>query len=179
MTDKTIIWRSPQGWRLEAIPQIRPDGEAEEKGVVRHPGSVALVPLDEKGEVLMLRQYRVSLDQAILEIPAGTRGWDEEWGVCAQRELREETGFRASRLIPLGKIWPAPGLTDETMHLFVASELTADPLPQDYDEKIEVVRLPLLKLVDMALDGRLEDAKSVVAILRVKKWLEVQSVGRR
>ena len=65
------------------------------------------------------------------------------------------------------------------MRLFVASELSPDPLPQDFDEQIELARIPLIKLVDMAYDGRLWDAKSVVALLRVKKWLELQSVGRR
>lgn len=179
MRETNVVWQSPKDWRLEVVTLSRPDGQTEEKGIVRHPGAVALVPLTEKGEVLMLRQYRLALDQTILEIPAGTRGWEEEWRACAQRELREETGFRAGRLVELGDIWLAPGLSDEQMRLFVATELTSDPLPQDFDEQIELASIPLIKLVDMAYDGRLWDAKSVVALLRVKKWLEVQSVGRR
>jgi len=85
---------------------------------------------------------------------------------CAQRELREETGFRAAEMTPLGEIWPAPGFTDERMALFLATGLTPDPLPMDIDEDIVVETWPLAELAAMAIDGRLEDAKSVVSVLR-------------
>jgi ADP-ribose pyrophosphatase len=120
----------------------------------------------EEPQVLMLRQYRFAIDQTILELPAGTRGWEEEWLPCAQRELREETGYRAERFTPLGDVWPAPGLSDELMKIFLVSELIADPLPADMDEVIELQIVPLAELVPMALDGRLRDGKSIVGILR-------------
>lgn len=146
-----------------------------EKGVVDHPGSVLLVPvrpLPDDYELLMLRQYRHALDQTILELPAGTRGWQEEWLVCAQRELREETGYRAERFTDLGEIWPAPGLSNERMRLYVAQELSADPLPGDADEQIEVTPMRLSDLVTMAYDGRIQDAKSIVGILRTTAFLQ-------
>ena len=95
-----VQWQG-KSWRLRVVDQILPDGTTAEKGVIDHPGSVVIVPLDGE-QVLMLRQYRLSLDQGILELPAGTREGDEPWLTCAQRELREETGYQAAEWISLG-----------------------------------------------------------------------------
>ncbi|MDJ0753869.1 MAG: NUDIX hydrolase [Ardenticatenaceae bacterium] len=175
MTKSKTIWQTTNGWRLETVDLQRPDGQLEQKGIVRHPGAVVLVPLTAAGEVLMLHQYRLALDREIIEVPAGTRGWEEDWLLCAQRELREESGHRADHFIELGDLWPAPGVSDELMKLFLATELTPDPLPQDFDEDISVRPYPLPELVTMALDGRLQDAKSVAAILRAHHHLEASN----
>ncbi len=163
-----IVWEG-SSWRLR-VHSISATGEEPiEKGIIEHPGSVVLVPIrdTEAGpEVLMLRQYRLTLQTTILELPAGTRGWQEEWLDCAQRELREETGYRAGSFEGLGRCWPAPGITDEVMAVYLAKNLETDPLPQDVDEIIEVQPVLLNELVKMALDGRIQDAKSVVGILR-------------
>ena len=138
------------------------------KGAIEHPGSVVLVPVRagvNGHEVLMLRQYRAALDETILELPAGTREWGEAFLPCAQRELREETGHRAAQFVLLGKTWPAPGLSNELMALYLALDLSPDPLPGDVDEVIEVVPMPLADLVEMAQNGRLRDGKSVIGIL--------------
>ena len=108
----------------------------------------------------------LALGTTLFELPAWTRDPGEPWLQCAQRELREETGFRAAEMTPLGEIWPAPGFTDERMALFLATGLTPDPLPMDIDEDIVVETWPLAELAAMAIDGRLEDAKSVVSVLR-------------
>ena len=138
-----------------------------ERGAIRHPGAVVLVPVLSMGddpELLMLRQYRHVLDETIIELPAGTCGWDEEWLLCAQRELREETGYRAETFTKLGQIWPAPGLSDELMMLYLATELTPDPLPADADEQIEVQPFRLSALVQMINDGRIQDAKTMIGV---------------
>lgn len=140
-----------------------------------HPGSVVLVPLrplPDDYELLMLRQFRHALDQTILELPAGTRGWQEDWLVCAQRELREETGYRAEKFTDMGEIWPAPGLSNERMHLYMALGLSPDPLTGDPDEQIEVTPMLLSDLVRMAYDGRIRDAKSIVGILKTAAFLQ-------
>jgi ADP-ribose pyrophosphatase len=142
-----------------------------ERGIIDHPGSVVVVPMQGE-EVLILRQYRLSLNETILELPAGTREPDEEWLACARRELQEETGHRAENWIPLGHVWPAPGLTNEEMAIYLASSLSPAPLPADADEEIEVEKMPLRELAKMALDGRLMDAKSVVALLRAAAYLD-------
>jgi ADP-ribose pyrophosphatase len=149
----------------------RPDGVIVERGYIEHPGAVVLVPLL-GDKVLMLRQYRWTVDETVLELPAGTRGWDEEWLVCAQRELREETGYRAEQFISLGEVWAAPGVSDERMALFLATGLTPAPLAADFDEVIKVEPVALEELVVMALDGRLEDAKSVVGVLRAAEYVK-------
>ncbi len=168
MNETQIVWQG-KSWNLRLEPYTLANGVMVEKAFIDHPGAVVLVPLvetDNGYEILMLRQYRHALRQTILELPAGTRGWDEDWLLCAQRELQEETGFRAAKLESLGEFWPAPGVSNELMALYLARDLTPDPLPQDIDEEIEVVSLPLPELVAMAQNGRLQDAKSVVGILR-------------
>ncbi len=165
-----IVWDGPS-WRLRVHRLTRPDGGHAEKGIIEHPGGVVLVPLLPGNEVLMLRQVRLSLRQEILELPAGTRGWEEAWPACAQRELREETGYRAAALTPLGDCWPAPGYSDELLRIYLAEGLEADPLPGDFDEQITLEAVALAELLVMARDGRLRDAKSVAGILRAATHL--------
>ena len=83
--------------------------------------------------------------------------------------MREETGHRAATFTPLGEVWAAPGLTNERMAVFLAEGLSGDPLPMDADEEIAVEPWPLAELAAMAIDGRLDDAKSVVGILRAAR----------
>jgi ADP-ribose pyrophosphatase len=169
-----LIWQKAASWRLVMRTAVLPDGTAHRQPLVEHPGAVVLIPLRPAAdgwELLLIRQYRRALQQEILELPAGTRGWEEDWRACAQRELREETGFRAARLTFLGEIWPTPGISDELMQLYLAQELTPDPLPGDVDEQITVTPLPLETAVAMAEDGRLQDAKSIVGILRAARFL--------
>ena len=165
-----IVWQGK--WRLRVDTFRLADGGVYERGVIDHPGAVVLVPLlpgDDGLRVLMLRQYRPALERTILELPAGTREADEPWLVCAQRELREETGQRAATFTALGEVWAAPGLTNERMAVFLAEGLSGDPLPMDADEEIAVEPWPLAELAAMAIDGRLDDAKSVVGILRAAR----------
>jgi ADP-ribose pyrophosphatase len=164
-----IQWQG-SSWRLRVVDQRLADGSTVEKGMIEHPGSVLLVALEGE-QVLMLSQYRLALDEWILELPAGSREKDEPWLACARRELREETGYQASQWTELGRVWPAPGLTNEVMAIYLARDLSPAPLPGDPDEEIEVRPMPLEELVQMALDGRLRDAKSIVGVLRVSSYL--------
>ncbi len=161
-----IQWHGPT-WRLRVYELQQTAAATVQKGVIEHPGAVILIPVTAAGEVLMLRQYRLSLQRTILELPAGTRGWQEPWLACAQRELREETGYRAQIFTELGDAWPAPGYSDELMRFYMAQELSLAPLPPDADEQIAVQPMPLPALLAMALDGRLQDAKSIVGLLRL------------
>jgi ADP-ribose pyrophosphatase len=166
-----VAWEG-RSWRLNVLRYLFPDGTVKERGVIDHPGSVLIVPF-ENNQVLMLRQFRIALDSTILELPAGTREPGEEWLSCAQRELREETGFAAAKWISLGKVWPAPGITNEFMAVYLGRELTEAPLPADGDEEIEVVSFDFDELISMALSGELQDAKSVVGILRAAAYLKM------
>lgn len=163
---ENVIWAG-SSWQFRLQQIALPDGQLIEKGIIDHPGSALLLPVQD-GQVWMLRQYRLALNKTILELPAGTRHPDETWLDCAQRELREETGCRAAHFTSLGDIWLAPGLSNERMALYLATDLTPDPLPADPDEAIELQRIPLAAAVRMAVDGELEDAKSIVALLRAQ-----------
>ncbi|MCB8982868.1 MAG: NUDIX hydrolase [Ardenticatenaceae bacterium] len=168
-----IVWQG-RSWRFRVDELEADSGERISKGFIEHPGAVVLVPLREGAdgpEIVMLRQYRLALDETILELPAGTRGWEEDWLDCAQRELREETGFRAASLRFLAQFWPSPGVSNELMRLYLATELQPDPLPGDVDEEIELQPLPLADLLMMAQDGRLQDAKSIIGILQTAVFL--------
>lgn len=147
------------------------DGSIHTKGIVEHPGAVVLIPFEDN-QIYMIRQYRLALDRTILELPAGTRGWDESWLDCAQRELREEIGYRAETFTLLGRLWPAPGMSSEEMAVYLATELSPSPLPPDPDEQIEVTPMPLVELIPMVEDGRIQDAKSIVGILKAAAHLE-------
>lgn len=170
-----MVWQGDSWW-LEVETLLLPNGRRVERGAIRHPGAVVLVPLQADGEslrVVMIRQYRPVLDATILELPAGTRGWDEAWLACAQRELREETGYRAETFTELGQIWPAPGTSDEQMTIYLATELSSDPLPADVDEEIAVEALPLSDLLAMIKDGRIQDAKTIAGLLKTAVYLKL------
>ncbi len=168
-----VVWHG-RSWQLRAVQFRLPNGETIERAFINHPGAVVLVPLRKtaKGpEVLMLHQYRAALQETILELPAGTRGWEEDWLVCAQRELREETGYRAATFTPLGELWPAPGVSNELMRLYLAEGLEPDPLPGDADEEITVAAMSLADLLEMAQNGRIRDAKSLIGLWRAAQHL--------
>ncbi|MEM6733241.1 MAG: NUDIX hydrolase, partial [Myxococcota bacterium] len=112
--------------------------------IVRHPGAAAVVPLDAQGQVIMVRQYRYTVGEWLLEIPAGkldSPGEDPK--LCAERELLEETGFTAKSITALGPIWVSPGFTDEKISLFLAQELSPGEQQLEDDEVLEVERVPL------------------------------------
>ena len=143
-----------------------PNGKSAFREVVRHPGGVIILPLDDEGNVYMVRQFRYAYNQPVLEIPAGKLEYGEEPLSAARRELKEEIGATAKQWTHLGNIWPTPGFCDEVQHLYLARELTFGETHPDEDEFLEIERIPLDKLVEMALDGTLNDGKTVAGVLR-------------
>lgn len=153
--------------RLEVEEVELPNGAGAEMELIRHSGAAAVVPLTDSGEVILLRQYRHATGGWLLEVPAGKLDGDESPEACARRELEEETGYRAGRLVPLGSIWSSPGFCDERIWLFLASELEETEQRLEEDEVLEVERIPFERAVAMAVDGELVDSKSTCALLRV------------
>ena len=141
------------------------DGHETDRTVVRHPGAVALVVIDEQRRWLLVSQYRHPTGHDLLEIPAGTREPGEEPATTAAREVREETGYAAASLVHLGATWMAPGFCDEYIHYYLATDLTEDPLPQDHDEYIGTpVRLTIDQLEAAIRSGEINDAKTITAL---------------
>ena len=143
-----------------------PGGAHAIREVIEHPGGVGLVPVDGDGTVLMVRQFRYPLGGVALEIPAGKLEPGEDHSITAVRELSEEVGARAGKLTYLGYAYASPGFCDESIHLYLAEDLTFGECHPDEDEFLEPERIPLEQLVEMALDGSLHDGKSVIGVLR-------------
>lgn len=146
-----------------------PDGSEFERVVIRHPGAVAIVAVD-AGDVLLIRQYRAPVDETLLEIPAGKLDTvDDGPRTAAVRELEEETGFTAGEMRHLSTFYTGPGFTDEVIHLFAAHDLTpVPPRPHGAEEEVaEVVRVPLAGVAAMIADGRIRDAKTILALQAV------------
>ena len=145
------------------------NGQTVSVEMVRHPGATAIVALTRQGQVIMLRQYRHSANDYIWEIPAGTIESGEAPETCAQRELAEEAGLQADRWEHLGEMYALPGYSDEIIHLFLARELRETPQQLDLDERITVHPIALETCLEMANTGRLKDAKSMAALLRLSQ----------
>ena len=146
-----------------------PDGSTGQLEIVRHPGASAIVPfLSDPGgadpQLLLLKQYRYAADTTLYEVPAGRLDAGETPLACAHRELLEETGCRAERMEHLFTMYTTPGLTDEKIHLFLATGLIAGEAKREPDEFIEVERVPLSKALSMIKDGVIQDAKTALAI---------------
>lgn len=153
------------------------DGRTGIREVVEYGPAVVIVPITEANELIMVRQYRRAVDQTLIELPAGGIHGDEAPEAAAHRELREETGLRASVMHSLGGFYAAPGYTDEYLHLFLAEELVQDPLNPDEDESIDVVIVSLDDAIDLIVNGEIRDAKSVAGILRVMVYLNESGYG--
>ncbi len=134
--------------------------------VVRHPGGVGVLPLHADGSVTLIRQLRPAVDATLLEVPAGRLGNGEEPAACGRRELLEETGLSAGTLTPLGLLHSSPGVFDEVIHLYLATDLHQGIAQPEAYEEIETVRLPLADAVAMAFDGRISDGKTIAALFR-------------
>jgi ADP-ribose pyrophosphatase len=147
-----------QKWRA-------PDGSTFERHTIVHPGAVAILPLDERGRVVMLRQFRPAANDWLLEIPAGTLEKGEAPLTCAKRELIEETGFAARKWRRLGAVFAAPGFCTELIHLFCAWDLSPKFAEKDEDEHIEVVHMSLEALGKAARKNTIRDAKTMSALL--------------
>lgn len=142
-----------------------PNGFTTELEIIRHPGAAAVAAIDDRGRVLLLRQYRHAAGGLLWEVPAGTLEPGEEPLACARRELREEGGVEAAELVWLGSIFTCPGFCDEKIHLFWAASLSEVPRQVERDEVIEtVVRVPLRQALDMIGGGKIQDAKSIAAL---------------
>ena len=156
--------------RLDLEKVRLPNGNVVTLEIVRHPGAAAVVPVDDDGQAILVRQYRHATGSWVLEVPAGKLDQPgESPEECARREVEEETGYRAGLLEPLGWIWTTPGFSDEKIWLFAARDLTRTRASLQADEVLTVTRLPLDEAARMALAGEIQDAKSICALLRAAR----------
>jgi ADP-ribose pyrophosphatase len=145
-----------------------PDGQTTKREIVEHPGAVAMLPLDEEGNVYFVRQYRKPAERYVLEIPAGTREPGEPVDVCLHRELREETGLLAGQVEKLAGYYSAIGFCTEFIEVFLVRQLSHGQAGPDADESIETVSVPLQEALAMVERGEIIDAKTIIGLLTLK-----------
>ena len=149
-----------------------PDRRETKLDIVEHGGSVVLIPMDDANNLLFVWQYRHAAGKNLLELPAGTRNGQEPFEQCAAREIREETGMEAGQLQKIGEFYLVPGYSTEFMAVFLATQLSENPLDADEDEFLQVEKIPLKRAIDMAERGEVQDAKSLAALLLARSHLE-------
>lgn len=167
------LWRERR-FALHKVALPLRGGGTEPRAVVVHPGAVVLLPLLEDERVVLIRNHRWTVDQTLLELPAGTCEPGEEPLVTAARELQEETGYAAERLTSLPGFWAAPGTSTEWMHVFCATGLTWVGQRLEADERIEPAVLSADEVVAAIDSGEIADAKSVAVLSR---WLLSRAKG--
>ena len=159
-----IAWKG-KIFDVERMQVRLPNGRVSTRDIVRHHGAVAIVALTETGKIALVRQYRASLGRVTVEIPAGKLEPGEDPLACARRELKEETGFVPGRIAYLTTIASSCGFSDELIHIYLATQLDFEGAQPDEDEFLNIDLVPVNELVDAVLDGKIEDAKTVVGAL--------------
>ncbi len=159
------------GFRIEIDRQTvtLPNGRSVELDVIRHPGASAVVPFITGDEVLLIRQYRHAVGGHILEIPAGKLDPGDTPDACAHRELEEEAGVKAGRMVKLGSVLTTPGFSDEIIHLYAAFDLSRVGTRHEEDEIIEILQVSLDEALDLVWRGELRDGKSALALLHAAR----------
>jgi ADP-ribose pyrophosphatase len=145
------------------------NGHIRQRDIVRHPGAVAIVPILDDGRVVLIRQYRYAPNRMLLEIPAGTLENGEPLIQCAVRELKEETGYEADKMEFFMSCYMVPGYSDEVIHFFLARGLTMVGDDPEVDENITLEIHSLDELHKMIKENIIEDAKTIIGILNIKK----------
>ncbi|WP_414708894.1 MULTISPECIES: NUDIX domain-containing protein [Roseateles] len=147
-----------------------PDGSISHREYIRHPGAVMVVPLLDDGQLLMERQYRYPMGRVMLEFPAGKLDAGEDPLACGQRELLEETGYRAAEWAYAGVLHNAIAYSDEGIHIFFARGLVQGEQKLDEGEFLELVTHSARELDELAARGELTDAKTLIGLLWLQRW---------
>lgn len=156
-----------------SVDRVRLPNSAEVNlEIVSHPGAAAMVPVDEKGWIYLIRQYRYAAGGFIYEVPAGKLDHEEDPADCARRELVEEIGMRAEKLVSMGWIWTSPGFSNEKIHLYLALNLRPDIQALEENEVLTIQRMDFDTAVEMAEKGEITDSKTICALFRARAFLQ-------
>ena len=162
------VYKGPV-FSIESGTLREPGGVRARRDIIRHSGSVAVLPVHDDGRVVLIRQYRCAYEKQVIELPAGRIDKDETALQAAKRELSEEAGVGARKWERLLRILPSPGFCDETVTIYRATGLFASATEPDPDERIEIRDLSLPAALALIASGKIEDGKTVVALLLEKQ----------
>ena len=176
LTEKTLSREEKYSGPLFSVHTdqvLLPNGQTSYREVVEHVDGVAVLALDERNNVLTVRQYRYVFGRTLLELPAGKLDPGEDPVTGALRELKEETGAVPDTFLPMGVILPSPGCLGERLYLFLAKGLHMESQQLDEDEFLNVERIPFNEMVHRVMDGEIEDSKTIAAVLKAKVLLNL------
>ena len=165
MTSSIEVLYRAKRFQVERVVQHSSDGTRHIKEIIRHSGAVAILPITDDGRVCFVENFRVAVGERLIELPAGTLEPNEDPHVTAERELAEETGYRAAKIESLTTFCMSPGILDEKMYVFLATGLTSGRQALEAGEDIRVVHATWDEALSMIHSGKIRDAKSVAAIL--------------
>ena len=148
------------------------NGKLAGREVVEHNGGVVICAVTDSGGIIAVRQYRYPVSEELLELPAGKLERGEDPLECAKRELSEETGCTAKTWVDLGKIYPSPGFCEETLYIFLATELTQGEAHPDEDEFLSVTTVSFSDFWEMIMSNSLPDAKTIVGVTKAERYLK-------
>ena len=148
------------------------DGKKSSREVIKHPGGVCVLPMDEEGNVLFVRQFRYPHKKVLLEIPAGKLEYGENPSECGIRELKEETGCTCDRYEYLGSLIPTPAYCGEVIHMYLARGLHYGEQKLDSGEFLDIEKIPLDRAVEMIMNNEIEDSKTQIAVLKTRLKLD-------
>jgi ADP-ribose pyrophosphatase len=157
-------------FRVDRVQQTFADGTVVSREVIRHPGAVVILPILPDGRICLIRNYRVAVRQWLLELPAGTLEPGESPQTTAERELIEETGYRAGRMTPLCSFFMSPGILHEQMHAFVATDLIDGDTAREPGELIANHLVTSAEIELLLRNQQIQDAKSIAAILYFQRF---------
>jgi ADP-ribose pyrophosphatase len=149
---------------------LDPAGFEIKRAIVQHGGSAVMMPVDERGRVLLVRQYRLPARRYMWELPAGRVDPGETVLKSAKRELREETGYKAKKWTKLASFYVSPGFLAEKMTIYLAEDLTEGVQEPMEDERIEIDWVPSRKLDEWIRDGKIQDAKTMIGFFTWKRY---------
>jgi len=152
------------------------NGKKVKREIVEHPGGVCIVAVTGESKVLLVRQFRYTIKDELLEIPAGKLEKGEDPFECAVRELSEETGYKANEWIDLGVIYPSAGVYSETLYQYLALDLQPGEMQLDENELLSVEEIDIDELIELIMANKIRDAKTIIGVLKAKNYIEKMSI---
>jgi ADP-ribose pyrophosphatase len=151
------------------------DGRESTREIIEHAACIAVIPVDDDDNVLMVKQYRRAVDKELLEIPAGGIDAGEDAEAAVIREMQEEIGYKPQKVVTLGGFYSSPGFCNEYLGLYLATDLVPSRLHAEDTAGIEVVRVPVSEIAALATSDKIEDAKTVAGLLFYLEYRKVHT----